>query len=423
MSVRAGTAARRVRGLAGMASPPLLVERALGFFAADFRRQPGPVVVALSLAVAAAVRTVPEPLPLGPQAAIPLAVAATAPLAVVRRFPAPAIGLVLAANSLYLLFWRLTWPSPAVAAWLLALGAAPNVLPRRPAVAVAMAMGLVTLGTALVPVAANRTQWDGTLAEALAVLAAWGAGEMLRSRRQAAAELAASAARMRDLAERSAVARERASISRELHDVVAHHVSMIAVRAATARYEIGELPATGQAVLDEIAGEARTALAELRVILGLLRRPDRPGEAVPQPRITDLAELLARFRRAGTDVVLRVHGEPFPLAESVELCVYRIVQEAVTNTGRHAPGATAEVGLAYRSGEVSVQVRDRGPAGAPPPRVARGGEAAGGFGLVGMRERVTMLGGSFQAGPCPGGGFGVSACLPVSAKAVDEAKG
>jgi signal transduction histidine kinase len=107
----------------------------------------------------------------------------------------------------------------------------------------------------------------------------------------------------------------------------------------------------------------------------------------------------------------------------VELCVYRIVQEAVTNTGRHAPGARAEVDLAYRAGEVCVQIRDCGPAAHhTPPRVVRGdGRAAGGFGLVGMRERVTMLGGSFQAGPGPGAGFSVSAWLPVPAGSVDAA--
>jgi signal transduction histidine kinase len=325
--------------------PGALVERALGFIAADFRRPVGPVFAAAVLAVAA--RST-QAGPLDGSVAALLGFLATAPIAVIRRFPGPVIGLVLAASSVFVIFARLSWSVAAVAGWLFAVAACPVLLRRRPAILAVAAMEVAVI-VGMLNLRANPTTWDATAAEALAVIVAWGAGELLRARRQAAIEQAAAAAQLRQLSERDAAARERASIARELHDVVAHHVSMIAVRAATAPYAITDLPDTGREAFGEIAEEARTALTELRVVLGVLRAPGSGrSDTAPQPRLADLDELLSRMTRAGMDVGMTVSGRQRPLPASVELCCYRIVQEALTNAGRHAPGSAAPPGRADR---------------------------------------------------------------------------
>jgi signal transduction histidine kinase len=387
--------------------PGSLVERALNVLLADFRRPRGPLVVAVLLVITTAI-TLPRMWSvLGPT--LPLvALLATAPLALIRRFPATAIGLVLSASALFMIFGRLVWPVPAIAGWLMALAACPIVLTRRGAVWAFALSELAVLTAAGRPGAAP---WDASLAEGLAIVAAWGAGEMRRARRQAAVDHAAAAERLRDLSERDVLARERASIARELHDVVAHHVSMIAVRAGTAPYAITGLPEPGQEAFSEIAQQARTALTELRVVLGVLRDPGRVSEAAPQPRLGDVPDLLAGARSAGTEVTSVLTGPVRSLPESVELCGYRIVQEAVTNAGRHAPGSRVRVTLDYQPATLALTVRNTAPAlPRPAPREPL---PAAGFGLVGLRERVAMLGGRITAGPDGAGGFGVCAVLPA----------
>ena len=390
----------------------MLVERALALVAADYRRPVGPVVIAAVLAAAAAVESGKTAGPLSPGLALALGVLGTAPIAVIRKFPGPAIAIVLSANAAVIVFGRLSWSIAGVAGWLMALAACPVVLARRPAVlAMVASEAAVLLGTA--GVGRNVTPWDASAAEALAVVAAWGAGEMARARRESAIERAAVTERVRYLSERAAVARERASIARELHDVVAHHVSMIAVRAATAPYALPGLPAPGQAAFAEIAGEARSALTELRVVLGVLRSPDGHGgtDAAPQPRISDLDGLLRRVAGAGTEAAMSVSGAVRPLPASVELCCYRIVQEALTNAGRHAPGSPVRIELGYGAEALSLRVANAAPAGRRP-----GGRAPGagqGYGLTGLRERVGMLRGEFGAGPDGDGGFLVTALLPA----------
>ena len=340
--------------------PGSLVERALGLLAADYRRPTGPVIVAGVLTAATVLSTVKHNPPLPSPVAIPLGVLATAPLAVGRRLPGTAIGVVLLANAAFLMFGRLSWPAAGVVAWLIALGACPAMLSRKRAVMAAALTEAAVLVAVFVPGSVSVTPWDATIAEALAVLAAWGAGEMLRSRRQSAVERAAAGEHLRRLSERAAIARERASMARELHDVVAHHVSMIAVRAATAPYAIDGLPPPGRAAFDEIADEARTALTELRIVLGVLRGPDGKPEEAPQPRIAGAGDLVRRMTSAGGDVRMTTTGQPRPLPASVELCGYRIVQEALTNAGRHAAGSKVRVELAYRDDAVRITVRDDG---------------------------------------------------------------
>jgi signal transduction histidine kinase len=394
--------------------PGALVERALAFIAADFRRPVGPVFAAALLAVAAVAAHSTQAGPLDGSLAALLGFLATAPIAVIRRFPGPVIGLVLAATSVFVIFARLSWSAAAVAGWLFTVAACPVLLRRGQAILAVAAMEVVVLlGT--LNLRANATPWDATAAEALAVIVAWGAGELLRARRQAAVEQAAAAEQLRRLSERDAAARERASIARELHDVVAHHVSMIAVRAATAPYAITGLPEPGREAFGEIAEEARTALTELRVVLGVLRAPGSGrSDTAPQPRLADLHELLGRMARAGMDVDMTVTGRQRPMPASVELCSYRIVQEALTNAGRHAPGSAVRVEVDYREAALGVRISN-GPAG--PVRPA----ASSGYGLTGLRERVEMLRGEFRAGPDGDGGFDVTALLPVvSAGTGDE---
>jgi signal transduction histidine kinase len=384
--------------------PGALVERALAFFAADFRRPTGPAFVATVLAIVAVASRSAQAGPLDGSIAAFLGLAATAPIAVIRRFPGPAIGVILAASAVFVIFARLSWSIAGVVGWLFALAACPVLLrPRRAVLALAATEVAVVLGT--FNFRDNATPWDASAAEGLAVLAAWGAGELLRARRQRAIEQAAAAAQLRQLSERDVAARERASIARELHDVVAHHVSMIAVRAATAPYAITDLPGPGREAFGEIAEEARTALTELRVVLGVLRAPGGGSETAPQPRLADLDCLLSRMSGAGMDVTMNVTGQPRPLPASAELCCYRIVQEALTNAGRHAPGSAVRVALDYLPAALRVRVsngRHGGSAQATPA----------GYGLTGLRERVEMLGGEFRAGP-DSHGFEVSALLPT----------
>ena len=392
------------------------MERVLALVAADYRRPIGPIAIAAVLAAAAAAESGKAAGPLNPAAALTLGLLGTAPIAVIRRFPGPALGAVLTANAMFVVFGRLSWSVAAVTGWLIALAACPLVLPRRAAVlAVALTECAVLLGMA--DLRRNLTPWDASAAEALAVLAAWGAGEMLRARRQSAAERAEAAKRLRYLSERDAVARERASIARELHDVVAHHVSMIAVRAATAPYAVPGLTEPGQDAFAEIAEEARSALTELRVVLGVLRAPGSGLEAAPQPRIADLDGLVSRVAGTGTSATMTVSGSVRQLPGSVELCCYRIVQEALTNARRHAPGSEVTIGLGYTAAGISVLVAN----GAPNRRAEVPAAARRGYGLPGLRERVAMLRGEFEARPDDRRGFVVSAMLPAPVPAPDQA--
>jgi signal transduction histidine kinase len=391
---------------AGASWPGAVMERLFGMLAADYRRPLGPVVIAAVLTAAAVAESDRSAGPFSPAVALVLGVLATAPIAVIRRFPFVAISLVLTANAAFVALARLSWSVAAVAGWLLTLAACPVVWPRgRAAIAVALTEVAVLLG--VTGLNGNVTPWDATAAEALAVLAAWGAGEMARARRQSAAQHAAAAEQVRDLREREVAARERASIARELHDVVAHHVSMIAVRAATAPYAVPDLPGSGLTAFEEIAEEARTALTELRVVLGVLRATDSSGPgSAPQPRIADLAGLVDRMTSAGMKVTLRVDGPVRPLPGSTELCCYRVVQEALTNAGRHARGSPVLVSVTFGEQTLSCTISNSGSASLP-------AASQRGFGLTGLRERVAMLQGAFEAGPDEQGGFIVRAELPV----------
>jgi signal transduction histidine kinase len=199
---------------------------------------------------------------------------------------------------------------------------------------------------------------------------------------------------------------ERARIARELHDIVAHHISMIAVQAETARLTTAGMPPAGAQRLSSIGDTARAALTEMRLLLGVLREDVESADRQPQPGLRQLNDLLDEARAAsGAGTRLIIRGPADPLDPSVELAAYRIVQEALTNARRHAPGAAVDVELYYADDAVRVRIRDNGP-GCPDA-------SSGGHGLRGMRERAAAVGGRLQTGPAPGGGFLVETVLPV----------
>ncbi|WP_158714652.1 sensor histidine kinase [Streptomyces sp. NRRL S-474] len=255
---------------------------------------------------------------------------------------------------------------------------------------------------------------------AVAIVTAVSIGDAVRSREEMRHErLAAQARRIATERQRAAEA-ERARITRELHDVVAHSVSLIAVQAETATYTVADLGPEGRENLQQIAESARTALSELRQILDVLR--DRTGERAstsPQPTLERLDELIEQHRAAGGEVVLRRTGGPEPVPATVGLAAFRIVQEALTNTRKHAPGARAVVEIGRHPDRVTVRIEDDGAHGVGKP--GSGGRAprrlstgsGTGHGLAGMLERATLLNGRLSAGPRPSGGFVVDAVLPV----------
>ena len=219
--------------------------------------------------------------------------------------------------------------------------------------------------------------------------------------------------RDRELAAKNAVAAERARIARELHDVVAHHMSVMIVQAGAARTVGDRDPAAVGEALAQIETSGRTGLAEMRLLLELLQTPEEGDGLAPQPGLARLDELLDATRATSIAVTLTVEGPERPLPSGVDLSAFRIVQEALTNVLKHSGSSTADVRLSYGADALEIEVADDGLG--PPEGIEGHGER---HGLIGMRERAALFGGSFDAGPRPGGGFAVRARLPFAA---DEA--
>ena len=241
---------------------------------------------------------------------------------------------------------------------------------------------------------------------------AWMLGDNLRTRRAYLGELEEKAERLEREQEeeaRRAVAREQARIARELHDVISHNVSVMVVQAAAGVDVFDAQPARARSALASIEATGREALTELRRLLGVIRTDDEtdPSRA-PQPSLERLAGLVEQVRAAGLPVQLTVEGERPPLPPGLDLAAYRVVQEALTNTLKHAGASNAAVTVRYDAAELAVDVVDDG-AGK-----AANGTRGGGHGLVGMRERVALYGGDVRAGPRSGGGFVVSARFPLN---------
>jgi len=247
---------------------------------------------------------------------------------------------------------------------------------------------------------------------------AWVLGDSVRTRRAYFAQLEERASRLekeREAQAKVAVAAERARIARELHDVVAHNVSVMVVQADGAAYVLDAAPDQARKALETISSTGRQALAEMRRLLGVLRTGEHQevGEYVPQPDVEQIDDLVEQCRTSGLPVDFKVEGTPRPLPSGVELTAYRIVQEALTNTRKHGgPNAGASVRLVYFDDGLGLLVEDDGK-GAPHELYEDGGADGQGHGLIGMRERVGMVGGTLDAGPRPGGGFRISALLPL----------
>jgi len=387
-----GTWAGRGRRIAAAPLAPAVSGALLGIFA-----------VAETLA-----RTADTGIGSGPArlALVVTALATTVPLGLLWTRPAPAAAAVTAAAVVSLAAFHVL-----SVAGLLAQLAALYRLGRHgsPVLAAALAMPYLVVALAY-PLYGAETFL--ILLASLGPAAAW-AGIARRARSEAVAHSAARQVIAGSLLEHTARG-ERARISRELHDVVAHHISMIAVQAESARLTTPGMPAAGAQRLSAIGDTARSALTEMRRLLGVLREDTRDDDVArrrqPQPGLPQLAELLDAARDAsGAGARLIVRGWLPGLDPGVELAAYRIVQEALTNTRRHAPGAAVDVELHYTGDALTVRVRDNGPG--PPP-----GGPGGGHGLAGMRERAAAVGGELRTVAAPGGGFLVVARLPGKAE-------
>jgi signal transduction histidine kinase len=239
--------------------------------------------------------------------------------------------------------------------------------------------------------------------------AAWVAGFALRAREEQAEAAEVRAVRAeteRETAARIAVAEERTRIARELHDVVAHAVSVMVLQVGAVRHKLPDSLADDRDALRSVERAGRTALAEMRRLLGAMRREGDEVEFVPQPGLDGLNALLAEVGRAGLPARLHVDGDPFPLPRGVDLSAYRIVQEGLTNALKHAHASETDVTLRYRPDEIEIEVRDNGESVAPNDGL--------GHGLVGVRERVKIYGGKMSAGKVPEGGFVLSTRLPIA---------
>jgi signal transduction histidine kinase len=279
-------------------------------------------------------------------------------------------------------------------------------------------LALAEVGLAAVQLTPFGVEFEGpALAVFMGILAAaWLLGHFAHNYRAYAARLeerTAELERARKELARRAVTEERLRLARELHDVVAHAMSVIAVQSGVGAHVADTQPEEVGKALVAIEATSRDALTELRRLLGVLRQDGEPQASLtPVPGLANLEGLLAEVAKAGLAVRLRVEGRPAPLPAGVDLSAYRIVQEALTNVVKHAGPATAQVTICYRDQEVTVEVTDDGRGvGA----VAGDGRKGTGHGLIGMAERVAAFGGDLEVGPRPGGGFRVAARLPVAA--------
>jgi len=236
----------------------------------------------------------------------------------------------------------------------------------------------------------------------------WAAGFALRDRAQkveAAETRATQAEREREAAARVAVAEERARIARELHDIVAHAVSVMVLQVGAVRHQLPDELGDQRGALTDVERAGRTALAEMRRLLAAMRREGEEAELLPQPGLDGIDSLLSEIGRAGLPVELHVDGEPVPLPRGIDLSAYRIVQEGLTNALKHAQASDADVTFRYGPGELEIEVRDNGQGSSTTDGL--------GHGLVGVRERVKLYGGEMSAGSANGGGFVLSTRLPL----------
>jgi signal transduction histidine kinase len=372
------------------------------------------VVSLIALVFRARNEHMPPPGPL----ALALVLLVNLPLAWRRRHP---LGVNLAVGAAALAYGIAPFPdlvTPVPLGGVVALYSMVAWCGRRSAVIVGVATGVAVVIVPWLP-GTNSDLLDFSFT-ALLLASAWVLGDSARIRRAYTTELEARAswlARERDYEAQRAVTAERARIARELHDVVAHHVSMMVVQAEAGPVAVERDAVGAVRAFDTIAGIGRQALVEMRRLLGVLRSEasDPTPSLAPQPGVAELASLVEQVRRAGLQADLVVEGEPASLPPGVDLSAYRIVQEALTNVVKHAGPSHVRVLVRYGEGDLRIEVRDDGPGLAPAgPGVApAGGNGEPGHGLIGMRERVHLFGGELTAGSSPEGGFTVAARLPI----------
>jgi signal transduction histidine kinase len=340
--------------------------------------------------------------------AILFTVAAGVALALRRAAPLIVLAVTLAAATAIVAIDE----APAGVSVLIALYTVGAHLERRVSLAALVpTAAIVTALSAVAPGGDRRASlMVGALAAAPLSIGIWGLGAYVQTRRQYSRELEARASRLereRDQLARIAVYEERTSIARELHDIVAHSVSVMLVGVRGARDVLRTSPEIADDTLARVEASGERSLAELRRMLGLLRSPERSPESRPQPTLANLEELVAEFQAGGLPVALDVVGDPQPLAEGVELSVYRVVQEALTNVLKHARPTNVSVTLAFREAGLELEIVDDG------VRQSDQSDDRHGQGIVGMRERVALLGGDLETGRRAGGGFRVAARVPI----------
>ena len=333
-----------------------------------------------------------------------MALALLLPVQLARRSPLAALVLVLVSATVVLLvirddqfYGRMLAVLFFVVVDVMVAGVAVT-RPRRTSVPVAVLTALTQTLLALA-VSLSGDVLTRFAVMLLAVVTAWVTGDSIRQRRRYAAA-------RREQAEARAVQAERLRIARELHDMVAHSIAVIAVQAGVGRRVIDTQPAEARNTLANIEETSRDTAAALRRMLGTLRRTDAGSGAAPRdpaPGLADLDDLVARSAQAGVAVCLKRHGTPAPLPPDLDLSAFRIVQEAVTNVIKHAGTESCDVAVRQDAGTLTIEITDSG----------RGSAAAAGNGITGMRERVSLLGGEFGAGSRPEGGFRVTARIPL----------
>ncbi|HEV8274805.1 MAG TPA: histidine kinase [Streptosporangiaceae bacterium] len=381
-----------------------------------------PMLVDGGLAAVLAFLGIASSAAMGRLIAVPLVIALAVPVVFRRAYPVAAFAAAIAVGALQVLIN--SKPNPTDLAIVILLYTLAAYTARRISIA-GLAICLAGSAAAVLRWMPDRlSMWDSLLVGSIMFagpsLIAWVFGDSMRYRRAYYTNLEDRAARLeaeRDAQAQIAAAAERARIARELHDVVAHNVSVMVVQADGASYALGSDPDRARQALAAISATGRQALAEMRRMLGVLRRNEdgtEPGRA-PLPGIGQLGELLEQTRATGLAVSFTVEGVPQPLPDGAALAAYRIVQESLTNTRKHGgPRATAEVTLRYLEDALLLRITDDG-------RGAAAASDGAGHGLTGMRERVAVYGGWVQAGPRPSGGYHVTALLPLVAPAPQAA--
>jgi signal transduction histidine kinase len=343
----------------------------------------------------------------------------TLPLIARRRWPLAVMTVTFAATTIH------AFLAPAAVnttlGFLVALYTVGEQMDRRTSAA-ATIVGAILVGSVITIRGTLPAALSSLVQTELIVFSTWVLGTWARDRRlrlETAEERADRLERERDERDRRAVAEERERIARELHDVVTHHVSVIVIQAGAAERALDRRPADARSAIKAIDATARQALADMRRMLGILGRPnatggdERSAELAPMPGLDRLGELLEQVRAAGTPVELSVTGERRPLDPGVELSAYRIIQEALTNAMRHAPGARARVKVGYAATALDIEIDNDGAGVGAGVGAGSGPTTQGtGHGIIGMRERVAIFGGEFVAAPTERG-FRVTARLPT----------